>query len=161
MKVRVSGVVLKNDLVLLIRHDYGEEQLWHIPGGGVKELETLTQALQREFLEELGVDVEPDELWLICDSIRPDGVRVLHCVFVVKRLVGKPVIQPQETSGVEYKWIPVTELSSLHLYPHIANQVQQLVDGYPQLLPLGYIGYCQPASRDDENGIPKQKGQDV
>jgi 8-oxo-dGTP diphosphatase len=143
MYVRVGGLVLENDTVLLIRHDYDGGQLWHVPGGNLKEQETLTDALEREFLEELGLVVEVGVLWLVCDSIRPDGVQVLHCIFGVKRLEGEPVLRKAETSGVECAWVPVADISSLNLYPSIEFYVKELSTEYAELSSLGYIGRCQ------------------
>lgn len=146
MNIRVSGVILENNAILLVRHDYGKEQLWHIPGGSVNEYETLIAALKREFLEELDLVVKPDQLWLVCDSIRPDGVHVLHCIFITKRLQGEPIIQKSETSGVEFAWIPIIDLLSLHMYPNIATHVEQLAATYPRIPGAKYVGRCQSAS---------------
>ncbi len=44
--------------VLIIRHTYGNRNLWNIPGGGYNpEKESPQQAAVREVREELGVDV--------------------------------------------------------------------------------------------------------
>lgn len=144
MYVRVSGLIIENDAVLLIRHDYDRGQLWHVPGGNLKEQETLTAALEREFLEELGLVVQAGALWLVCDSILPNQVQVLHCVFVTNRLEGEPALRKTETSGVECAWVPVPDISSMNLYPSITPYVQQLAAEYPMVQPAGYIGRCQP-----------------
>ena len=55
--IGVRGVVRdENGDVLLVRHSYGPE-LWHLPGGGVKRRESLTDAVLRELQEEVGIDV--------------------------------------------------------------------------------------------------------
>ncbi len=42
--------------VLLVRHSYGDQSLWSLPGGGYKPTrETPEQAAKRECMEELGV----------------------------------------------------------------------------------------------------------
>jgi ADP-ribose pyrophosphatase YjhB (NUDIX family) len=53
--VGVRGVVRDADgRVLLVRHTYGPP-LWHLPGGGVKRRESLTDAVRRELREEVGI----------------------------------------------------------------------------------------------------------
>lgn len=53
--VGVRGVVRDAEgRVLLVRHTYGPP-LWHLPGGGVKRRESLTDAVRRELREEVGV----------------------------------------------------------------------------------------------------------
>jgi ADP-ribose pyrophosphatase YjhB (NUDIX family) len=54
--VGVRGVVVDRDgRVLLVRHSYGAD-VWHIPGGGVKQRERLADAIRRELREEVGLD---------------------------------------------------------------------------------------------------------
>ncbi|GGO29130.1 NUDIX hydrolase [Micromonospora parathelypteridis] len=45
--------------VLLVRHSYGDQSLWSLPGGGYKPTrETPEQAAMRECTEELGIKAE-------------------------------------------------------------------------------------------------------
>ena len=53
--IGVRGVVRDDPgRVLLVRHSYGPP-LWHLPGGGVKRRESLTDAVRRELREEVGI----------------------------------------------------------------------------------------------------------
>jgi ADP-ribose pyrophosphatase YjhB (NUDIX family) len=56
--VGVRGLVIDGEgQVLLVRHSYGAMG-WHLPGGGVKRREHLTDATVRELREEAGVVVD-------------------------------------------------------------------------------------------------------
>lgn len=45
--------------VLLVRHSYGDQSLWSLPGGGYKPArETPEQAARRECIEELGIELD-------------------------------------------------------------------------------------------------------
>ncbi len=58
--VGIRGLVTDAEgRVLLVRHSYGAMG-WHLPGGGVKRREHLSDAVIRELREETGV-VVPDE----------------------------------------------------------------------------------------------------
>ena len=59
----VTGVVIKNQKVLLARHTYGNgNNMLIIPGGYINYGETPQEALKREFLEETHIEVKPTEI---------------------------------------------------------------------------------------------------
>ena len=56
----VTGVVIRDNKVLLARHTYGGGKgMLIIPGGYVNQGETPQDALRREYREETGIEVEP------------------------------------------------------------------------------------------------------
>ena len=75
VRVRVSGILIRDGALLLIAHRKKDRVYWLLPGGGVKFGESLERALRREFREELGIDVDVHDLVLACDSIEPGGRR--------------------------------------------------------------------------------------
>ena len=72
-RIRVSALLRWQGRILLCRHEKPGKEYWLLPGGGVDSGESLVDALQRELLEEVGLQ---DELPLegpiaIVDSIGP------------------------------------------------------------------------------------------
>ena len=66
MNVRVRGIIIKNDQLLLIKRvrvETGKENIYYVfPGGGLENGETLEEGVKREVLEELGIDVEVEKM---------------------------------------------------------------------------------------------------
>lgn len=59
----VTGVVIRDNKVLVARHTYGSGKgLYIIPGGYVELNETPQEALKREFLEEVSIVIEPKQI---------------------------------------------------------------------------------------------------
>ncbi|HWI50236.1 MAG TPA: NUDIX domain-containing protein, partial [Rummeliibacillus sp.] len=57
---RVAGVLVQEGHILT--HKSVNDSFWSLPGGRVKILEQAQYGLQREFQEELGVDVQIERL---------------------------------------------------------------------------------------------------
>ena len=81
MHVRVTGVVIEDDRILLLNQDTDTGRTWSLPGGKVEEGETLAEALVREMREETGLDVEPGRLLYVCDHLPGNGTHVVHLTF--------------------------------------------------------------------------------
>jgi len=63
VRVRVCGILIESDKLLLLRHKgIGEDGfLWSPPGGGVEFEEKAEVALEREFFEETGLSVQVND----------------------------------------------------------------------------------------------------
>jgi len=63
LTVVAALIEISDKIVISQRYDHDAfGSLWEFPGGTVEEGETLTQALQREIDEELGVNISVGEL---------------------------------------------------------------------------------------------------
>jgi ADP-ribose pyrophosphatase YjhB (NUDIX family) len=86
--VRVTGVVIEDDRILVLDQDTGTGRAWSLPGGKVEDGETLAEALVREMREETGLQVEPGRLLYVCDHLPGDGTHVVHLTFEARRAGG-------------------------------------------------------------------------
>lgn len=89
MRIRVTGILIENNKILLLKQKVNSERNWSLPGGKVEENETLKDALVRELNEETGLDIKVGRLLYVCDHIIKDQEHVLHMTFEVSREGGE------------------------------------------------------------------------
>lgn len=71
LRVRVSGLLYKEEKLLLIKHQMTGYNLWSPPGGGVEFGESIEDTLVREFKEETGIDITVMEFLYLTEYINP------------------------------------------------------------------------------------------
>jgi 8-oxo-dGTP diphosphatase len=73
LRVRVSGICIQNDKILLINHSGLNEsnEFWSPPGGGLQFGESIEECLKREFLEETNTVVSIVKFLIIKEFINP------------------------------------------------------------------------------------------
>jgi len=137
MKVRVAGVVTKEDKLLLVKHRRRGLSYWAFPGGSVQEFETLPDALTRELREETGLQVEPGRLVYIVETFNPrgQGTHTLN-LFYLADVVGETEAVMERRRNGEHldvaEFLPLAELADIELYPEIADVIKRSVEtGFP------------------------------
>jgi 8-oxo-dGTP diphosphatase len=96
------GILMKpNGDVLLARRPEGKPYAgyWEFPGGKVEPGESIFHALKREFVEELGVQLETAEPWCGVEHVYPHAHVRLH--FYISRAWRG---EPQSLEGQALAW---------------------------------------------------------
>lgn len=129
VRIRVAGILIKENRLLLIAHKKNNEIYWLLPGGGVDYGESLHEALMREFVEELNITVDVDDVVLISDSIDPTGERhVVNICFLCSHLSGDLALG-EEKRLYDFKFFEMEEIPEVRLFPPINNDLLDLMNG--------------------------------
>ena len=123
-ETRSSGIVIdKNNVALMHRIKDGYEY-WVFPGGGIEENETIEDALSREMVEELDIEVKQKRfLFKIENASRSEYY------FLITEYEGQPRIGGPELERMNKEnqyiliWFPVEQLNSINLFPGKAKEM--------------------------------------
>ncbi|MES1147296.1 MAG: NUDIX domain-containing protein [bacterium] len=139
MRIRVTGIVLRGDEVLMVECSQpGIGVHLNFPGGGLDPGETLHQALVRELREECCLDVTPGRLLTVTehweDSTRLDTLCFTFEAIPTKGQEAKMSAQPDlyQTGVGWYRW---ADLASLKVLPPVGDAVQAAIS-------TGVTGYA-------------------
>ncbi len=110
-----------------------------MPGGKIDKDESLIEALKREIIEELQIEIEVGDIQIICEEKTKD--KVIHIVFNVKNISGTPYINNERTSASFMRYVNVNEISQYVLYPSVGPQLINLMKG--KKLDSIYMGNCE------------------
>lgn len=86
--VRVTGILIENNRILLVQQKLSESRVWSLPGGRLERGESLEQGIKRELKEETGFDVQIERLLYLCDVNASDNT-MLHITFLLTKTGGE------------------------------------------------------------------------
>ena len=75
---------------------------WEFPGGTVREGESPEQALERELMGELGIEIVVDEGFLRIDYTTPDGFEINLAAYRCRHVSGEISMNEKEVSDYDY-----------------------------------------------------------
>lgn len=143
LRVRVNGVLIEGDKILLVKHQMGNGRLfWSTPGGGMEFGSSAKENLIREFKEETGLKVEPQDFLFVHEFLAPP-LHAIECFFTVKRTSGSatlgkdPELSSENQILLDLKWMTLEEVHSLG-----PDSIHQIFLGIKSLAELVlYKGY--------------------
>ena len=141
-RIRVSALLQWRGQLLMCRHEKPGKEYWLLPGGGVNVGESLTDALQRELEEELGIDedVPVEGPVAIVESIephRPVRKHVVHIVFAGD-LTGRSLeaVRSEDAAVRGHRLFWIEDLDGVVVHPPIQRFLRRWRPGDP----VAYLG---------------------
>lgn len=117
-KINVSAVIMKEDNFLLIKRSEAEKVFpgyWGIPGGTVESGDdSLEDALSREFIEEVGIEIDNIEM-IANNTVKREHKTMLYIVFSARHKSGE--VQALEDTEIA-QWKTIEEARKLQLTPN-------------------------------------------
>ena len=122
-RVVVAAVIVRGGRVLVSQRRPGSRQggRWEFPGGKRERGETDREALRRELVEELGVDLEVGEL-LWTSRAGPLELRFHRCDWA-------PWSRPRPLGVAQFRWVRMEDLPSYAFPPADDELVRRLARG--------------------------------
>ena len=124
--VSVGACVFKDNKVLLIQRGTPPSLgKWSVPGGMIELGETVQETAVREIKEECGIEIKPDKVLNVANSIYPDEDGRIKYHYAVIYLIADYVRgEPRAGSdAVDVRWAESEELDGLDMNPIVRENM--------------------------------------
>ena len=109
--------------ILLVRNSY--VSYYSAPGGFVKSGEDAREAARRELIEEVGLDVQPDQLSLALELTHPWEYKRDHVKIFELSLDERPVVHVDHREVVEALWVSPQDALALNVFPPLKRVIRE------------------------------------
>jgi 8-oxo-dGTP diphosphatase len=128
IRVAARALIIEDGRLLVMTYRDGNGEWCVTPGGGIAKLETLGEGLRREVYEELGIEVQPDDIVYVREllgknaKVKHGGItentHQLEIFFRCKRQGEIRIGKALDNYCTGYDWVPLNELASRNFFPH-------------------------------------------
>ena len=123
----VAGIIENNGKILCMQRDKGKYDYvsfkWEFPGGKIEDGETNEQALKRELLEEMDLEVDVENHFCDVEYTYPDFKVIMFCYKCnTRELYFKLNVHK------DYKWLEKSELNIIDWAPADMPIVKKLME---------------------------------
>lgn len=129
ISIRVAGILVRNNKILLIQHKKKKQKYWLVPGGNLEYAENIHTCLKREFKEELSLEILVQDFLFLVETISPDKKRhILNLFYKVNGDCHDIKIGNEERlNAVDF--FSYDELDNLVIYPDIKTELKKVLKG--------------------------------
>lgn len=125
IRIRVCGILEKNDELLLVKHIKNKNEYYLLPGGGVDHGEDFKTALKREFLEECNLNIDVGDMVFISEGIAPNkGRHIVNIYFEVSYISGDLKVGLDGTNLIGVEYLKKSNLENITLHPNTKKELK-------------------------------------
>ena len=128
--IRVTGILIENNKILLVKQKVSETRNWSLPGGKLEQGETLEQGIIREMKEETGLDVEVLKMLYLCD-VSASSNTLLHITFLLKRVDGEIKLPSNKYENNPIYDVRFVAVDHLKVYGFSEKFVELIINEFP------------------------------
>lgn len=129
LRVRVNGILVQQSSILLVNilSPTREKPFWTPPGGGVEFGETMESALEREFIEETGIQIKAEKLLYVSEYVKPPW-HAVELFFLCKQEGGSlitgsdPELSETQQMIMDVQFLPIKDLHQIDLIPQFLQK---------------------------------------
>lgn len=112
LNIIVSCCIKEEGKILLVQENKKEiSGLWDLPGGKLKNTETIEQAAIREILEETGYNIKLQSILLMQNYVTPKGEMLI--IYFNAKLLSKKQEKYKEEEIKNVKWFTIDEIKNI------------------------------------------------
>jgi len=127
MRVRVAGLILMDDSLLLVKHVKGDKTYWLLPGGGVKLGENTRTALRREIKEEINLDGIVKDLIFVAESFFSQGDHIIQPTYLIEVKEIDNLRLGVDRRVTEFGFFRFKQINDLIIYPDIKDELKEFI----------------------------------
>ena len=134
-----KALIIKDDKMLALKINDGNEEWYIMPGGGQDVEELLPHTVCREVAEEIGLLVEVKDLVFVIEGAHGEPFHRVDLVFLCVYIgeIENAILQ-SDTNQVGYEWLDIKTLNTTPLYPSkLRRQIMNLYEGKEYKVYLG------------------------
>lgn len=134
-RYRTGAFILKNDKMLFVKSKFGG--YFYMIGGGVCFGETSVDCIEREILEETGINAKVDRLAVVAENFfKGEGgiLEGLDChtieFYYLAKVIDDSNVFSKTDDGEELVWIPIAEIKNSFFKPNfIPEKIDEIING--------------------------------